>query len=121
MTPANSTARLTATGADESAPDEATAGFDLEQTANDQISRIILAKFKGHGAARLVGAILEAKGYTIYQPPEGPDHGVDLLAAPEALGFGEPRICVQVKSTDSPVERAVLDQLIGTMQNFNAQ
>ncbi len=47
--------------------------------------------------------------------------GVDLLAAPGPLGFGQPRICVQVKSTDSPVERVVLDQLIGTMQNFHAE
>jgi restriction system protein len=29
--------------------------------------------------------------------------------------------CVLVKCTDFPVERVVLDSLIGTMQNFNAQ
>jgi len=37
------------------------------------------------------------------------------------LGFGQPRLCVQVKSQDSPVERVVLDQLIGNMQNFHAE
>jgi len=105
----------------EEASDEGSTSFNIEETANDQISRLILAKFKGHGLATLVGAILEAQGYTIYQPPEGPEHGVDLLAATGALGFGDPRICVQVKSSDGPVERVVLDQLIGTMQNFNAQ
>lgn len=94
---------------------------DLEQTAYDQISRLILAQFKGHGLADLVGAILEAQNYVVHQPPPGPDHGVDLLASSGALGFGEPRICVQVKCTDSPIERVVLDQLIGTMKNFNAQ
>ncbi len=103
------------------ASDEANTAVDLEETAYDQISRLILSRFKGHGLASLVGAILEAQGYTIHQPPAGPDHGVDLLAAPGALGFGKPSICVQVKSTDSPIERGVLDQLIGTMQNFNAQ
>lgn len=103
------------------ASDEDATTFNIEETANDQISRLILAKFKGHGVATLVGAILEAQGYTVHQPPEGPDHGVDLLAATGALGFGDPRICVQVKSSDGPVERVVLDQLIGTMQNFNAQ
>ena len=56
----------------------------------------------------------------MYMPPEGPDKGVDLLAAPGTLGFGEPRICVQVKSGDSPVDRMVLDQLRGVMENFNA-
>jgi restriction system protein len=95
--------------------------IDLETTAYDQISKLIMAKFKGHGLASLVKAILETEGYVVHQPPEGPDNGVDLLAAPGGLGFGQPRICVQVKSGDSPVERVVLDQLIGTMQNHQAQ
>ena len=93
---------------------------DLEQQARDQITRHIIAKFKGHGLARLVGLILKAQGYTIHQPPEGPDRGIDLLAAPGALGFGEPRIVVQVKSQDSPVDRPTLDQLVGTMSNLKA-
>ncbi len=53
-------------------------------------------------------------------PPEGPDKGVDLLAAPGALGFGSPRICVQIKATDSPIDRVILNQLVGVMQNFHA-
>jgi restriction system protein len=108
-------------GEEEVENSELQSDVDLEETAYDQISRLILAKFKGHGLADLVKAVLEAQGYTVFQPPPGPDHGVDLLAAPGSLGFGDPRICVQVKSTDTPVERVVLDQLIGTMQNFNAQ
>ena len=67
---------------------------DLEQTAYDQISRLILAKFKGHGLADLTKAILEAQNYAVHQPAPGPDHGVDLLASSGPLGFGEPRICV---------------------------
>lgn len=51
---------------------------------------------------------------------EGPDKGIDILAALGPLGFGQPRICVQVKSGDSPVDRPTLDQLIGTMQNVQA-
>lgn len=101
--------------------DTVDAEADLAEIARDQIAKLILAKFKGHGLARLVKAILEAEGYEVHMPPEGPDKGVDLLAAPGNLGFAEPRICVQVKSTDSPVERAVLDQLRGVMENFNAE
>ena len=102
--------------------ENASAGtIDLEATAYDQISKLILARFKGHGLAGLVRAILESQGYTVYQPPEGPDHGVDLLAAQGGLGFGQPRICVQVKSGESPIERVILDQLVGTMQNHQAQ
>ncbi|MCP4713385.1 MAG: restriction endonuclease [Planctomycetes bacterium] len=93
---------------------------DLEELAQDQIAKLIIAKFKGHGMARLVDGILKAQGYTTYLSPEGPDKGVDILAAAGPLGFGEPRICVQVKSGDGTLDRPTLDQLIGTMQNVQA-
>lgn len=93
---------------------------DLEQQARDQITRHVIAKFQGHGMARLVRKLLEAQGYTVHQPPEGPDRGIDLLAAPGPLGFGEPRIVVQVKSQQSPIDRPTLDQLLGTMSNVQA-
>jgi len=111
---------------DASADDDATSdedddvNFDLEQTARDQIARIIISKFSGHGLEALVEAILKAQGFTTYHSDEGVDGGIDLLAAPDTLGFGKPRICVQVKSQDSPLERPVLDQLVGAMQHVGA-
>jgi restriction system protein len=95
--------------------------IDLERLSRDQIARQITRKLKGHGLARLVDAILRAQGYTTHLSKEGPDKGIDILAAPGALGFGEPRICVQVKSGDSPVDLPTLNQLIGAMQNVRAQ
>jgi restriction system protein len=94
---------------------------DLEIIANDLIGKLIGRKFKGHRMSALINSVLKAKGYTTYLSPEGPDKGVDILAAPEPMGFGSPRLCVQVKSSDSPIERVVLDQLIGAMQNFHAE
>ena len=94
---------------------------DLAQVSRDQIAKLILAKFKGHGMARLVNGILEAQGYTTHVSPEGPDKGIDILAAPGPMGFGEPRICVQVKSGDTPLDTPTLNQLIGTMQNVQAK
>jgi restriction system protein len=102
---------------DTDAPEEI---IDLERLARDNIARLIIGKFKGHGMERLVEAILKAQGYTTYRSPEGADKGVDILAAPGPLGFGRPRICVQVKSQESPIDRPTLDQLIGTMQNVQA-
>ncbi len=96
------------------------AGFDLVTMGREQIATHILAKYKGHPLARLVEAVLEAQGYTVFRSPEGPDHGIDLLASPSNLGFGAPRICVQVKSQESPLDRPTLDQLIGTMANVGA-
>lgn len=93
---------------------------DLERLARDQIAELISRNFKGHNMGVLVDALLKAQGYTTFRSSEGPDKGVDILAAPGPLGFGRPRIAVQVKSGDAPVDRPTLDQLIGAMQNVNA-
>ena len=93
---------------------------DFERLARDEIAKLIIRKFKGHGLAQLVEAILRAQGYTTYLSPAGPDRGVDILASPGPLGFGNPRICVQVKSGDTPVDSPTLNQLIGCMQNVQA-
>lgn len=94
--------------------------IDLEESARDEIAVLIGIRYKGHDMARLVEKVLNAQGYTTHRSPEGPDYGVDILAAPGPLGFGQPRIVVQVKSSDAPIDRATVDQLIGTMQNFHA-
>ena len=109
---------LTGSAADEE--EVAEGGVDLELLARDQMAKLIASKFKGHGMAVLVEAVLKAQGYTTYRSPEGPDKGIDILAAPGPLGFGQPRIAVQVKSGDSAIDRPTLDQLIGTMQNVQA-
>lgn len=106
---------------DDGTTDEETGGdFDLEQIARDQIARLIYSKYASHGMEDLVEAILNAQGFTTYHSDKGADGGIDILAAPGTLGFGQPRICVQVKSQVSPLERVVLDQLVGTMQNVGA-
>lgn len=110
------TARETATATDESTEDT-----DLEELALDQIAKLIDARFKGHGLARLVEAILKAQGYTTYRSPEGSDGGVDILAGAGPLGFGSPRLCVEVKSQDSPIDRPTVDKLLGAISKFGAQ
>ena len=105
---------------DRDGDEDAEVEFDLELLARDQIAKLISAKFTGHRMAILVDAVLRIQGYTTHVSPEGPDKGVDILAAPGPLGFGQPRLAVQVKSGDSPIDRPTMDQLIGTMQNFQA-
>lgn len=94
---------------------------DIEEDALQEIADIILRKTKGHKLSTLVEAILRAKGFTTFVSPPGPDNGVDILASYGELGFGSPKICVQVKSSDLPVERAVLDQLGGVMNTHQAE
>ena len=110
----------TVAAAQPTAEDEDPQALDLERLSKDQIATLIGRKFRGHEMARLVDAVLKAQGYTTFVSPPGPDKGVDILAAPGALGFGKPRICIQVKSQDSPVDSPTLNQLIGSMQNVQA-
>ncbi len=93
---------------------------DIARLARDKIAQLLERQFKGHAMARLVAAILEAEGYLTRVSPEGTDKGIDILAAPGSLGFGHPRICVQVKSGSAPVDRPTLDQLLGAMSNVDA-
>ena len=94
---------------------------DIENEALSVITNLMIQKTKGNGLAKIVDAILRAKGFTTYVSPAGPDKGVDILASAGTLGFGSPKICVQVKSSDAPVDRIVLDQLGGVMKNFGAE
>lgn len=99
---------------------EAAAEIDLEQLSRDAIAKLIIQKFMGHGMARLVDAVLKAQGFTTHLSPEGPDKGIDILAAGGPFGFDHPRICVQVKSGNTPGDRPEFTQLIGAMQSVNA-
>lgn len=106
--------------ADETTDESAEVNLDLEQIARDQIARQMYAQYASHGMEDLVAAILNAQGFTTHHSGKGPDGGIDILAAPDTLGFGHPRICVQVKSQTSTLDRPVLDQLVGTMQHVGA-
>ena len=95
--------------------------IDIAEYARDQIVKHIGAKFKGHDLARLVDAILHVQGYVTKKSPPGPDGGVDILASAGSLGFDKPRVCVQVKSSSSPVDVKILRELQGVMQKVRAE
>lgn len=106
---------------DEGSDGEVTLNADLEVAGRDQIGRLISARFKKHDLTRLVDAILQAQGYTTYRSPEGADGGADILAGSGSLGFSSPRLCVEVKSEDSPIGRPDVDKLLGAVSKFGAQ
>ena len=92
----------------------------LQDISRDQIAQLIYNKFRGHRLAKLVKAIMEAKGYSTHMgssDESGSD--LDLLAAKGGMGFDhDSRICIQVKSDDTPV--ATLDKFLGTMNTVGA-
>jgi len=94
---------------------------DIEQFAKDQINKFLEAKFAGHNLARLINEIFRAQGYVTSMSPPGADGGVDVLVGSGPLGFDKPKICVQVKSSKSPVDVGVLRQLEGAAKNFGAE
>lgn len=100
-------------------PEEGT--IDIEEYSRDQIVKFIGRKFKGHNLARLVEAILGAQGYVTLKSDPGPDGGIDILAGAGALGFDNPKICIQVKSSASPVDVKVLRELQGVMSKVRAE
>jgi len=93
---------------------------DVEDEALDQITDYISKKFKGHDFAALIESVLKAKGFETKLSPPGRDGGVDIIASTGPLGLLEPRICVQVKSSNSPIGTEVYNQLKGTMSTLNA-
>ncbi len=93
---------------------------DIEQAARDQVLNHIQRKFAGHRLAELVDAVLQAEGYLTRVSPPGPDGGVDILAGSGPMGFGERRLCVQVKSSPTPADVNALRGLQGVLQNFRA-
>lgn len=102
------------------ANDDLSSEIDLEYTAKQQVVSLIERKFKGHDFTRLITAILQAQGFTTWQSPEGADGGADILASNGAMGFGEQRICVEVKSGTGTTDRPTVDKLLGAMSKFNS-
>jgi restriction system protein len=105
---------------DTAAEDEGQEFFDPEGLALDQIRARLNARFKGHKLAELVAAILETQGFKTKTSPPGPDGGVDVIAGKGELGFDSPRVIVQVKSEQNPVDVRVARELSGVVSQYDA-
>jgi restriction system protein len=92
--------------------------LDVEELAREQVRQLIGRKFAGHELARLVGALLEARGLRVSVSEPGPDRGVDILAGSGPLGLDQPRIAVQVKTGQADV--AEVRALQGVMTRLGA-
>ncbi len=104
----------------ESTEDETLLPADIALYAADRIREHVEQKFKGHGLAKLVEAVLKATGYTTIVSPPGPDGGVDIVAGRGPMGFDPPRLCVQVKSGSGPLNVEILQRLHSSMKKVSA-
>lgn len=103
--------------ADAGANDE----IDLDREIRDRIIARLRQRFAGTRLEHLVASILRASGYQALETRQGADGGIDVLAGKGDLGFGEPRLCVQVKGRNTPVDLAEYDRLRGNITTFRAQ
>ena len=100
--------------------DDETIAVDLDEAISDRIAERIRQKFTGHRLEYLVESILKAQGYTTQQTRRGADGGIDVVAGRGQMGFGEPRLCVQVKSGTSQVDLPDYNRLQGNVRSFGA-
>jgi len=90
--------------ADEDAP-EAEEAIDPAQLAREQIRQQITETIAGHDLADLVGAIFEARGFTVTVSPPGADGGIDLLMGSGATGHESPTVVAQIKTGQAGIEQ----------------
>ena len=93
---------------------------DLEEQINDRIIERIRQRFSGTRLEYLVAEILRASGYRALETRPGPDGGIDVVAGQGDMGFGHPRLCVQVKSGRNPVDLPDYNRLQGNIGSFGA-
>lgn len=101
--------------------DDQEENWNLEEISKDTIIKFLEKKFQRHELARLIDGILIAKGYSTRLSPPGRDGGVDIFASSGQLGFDDPKICIQVKSSKTPVNVDILRGLEGTYKRFGAE
>jgi restriction system protein len=94
--------------------------LNLEEVAQDEISKRLQEDFKGHDLSVLIEALLTAEGFKCRNSPPGADGGVDVLAGMGALGMDSPKLVVQVKSQTNAVSDEVLQKLSGAIHRFKA-
>ena len=102
-------------------PDDDVPESDLDEQIEDRIVQRIKQRFSGIRLEYLVAEILKASGYHAIQTRIGPDGGVDVVAGMGEMGFGDPRLCVQVKSGGTPIGLPDYNRLQGNIRGFGDQ
>ena len=97
------------------------ASAEFEQRAALLIRQRVAQRFKGHDMAVLVAGVLASQGYKLRLSAPGVDGGVDIRAGGGPFGLDAPRLVVQVKSQDTPVDVHVLRELGGVMRQEGAE
>lgn len=97
--------------------EDASPYFDDVQTTSEELISDIIENMDPFDFEELVAAVLRAMGYTARVTDAGADGGVDIIAHPDALGFEQPLIKVQVKQRESRTGSGQMRDFIGTLDD----
>ncbi len=83
----------------------------------DELIADLISKLDPFDFQDLVAGVLKAMGFRATSSPPGRDRGIDIIAHPDALGFGKPRIKVQVKHRTSAASGPDIRNFLATLAN----
>ena len=86
---------------------------DIEDQTRDYVLKQLARRLKGHPFEHFVAHLLEKMGYRTRVSAVGADHGIDIIAHRDELGFEPPLVKVQVKSSEGSVGEPVASALYG--------
>jgi restriction system protein len=86
---------------------------EIEQATADFIIKQLAQQTKGHPFAQFVAHLLQTIGYHTRISPEGPDHGIDIIAHRDELGIQPPIVKVQCKSTEGSINEETVSAFFG--------
>src|SRR5581483_2888933 len=89
---------------------------EIKSKADELISDLI-TKLDPYDFQDLVAGVSRAMGFRANSSTPGRDKGVDIVAYPDALGFGKPRIKVQVKHRSSSAGGSDLRNFLATLDH----
>lgn len=97
------------------ADDEEFAGLDEQATQATEDYLLKAWQRTGVHFEGVVAAVFRAMGYTAFVTAPSGDHGVDVIAHPDALGIEKPYVKVQVKSGTSTIGEPDVNRLKGLL------
>jgi restriction system protein len=109
-----------ATGAPAETPEEeeeAPPFYEEIKAQADELIADIVSRLDPYDFQDLVAAVLQAMGFRASSTSPGPDQGVDIIAYPDALGFGKPRIKVQVKRRQDSIGGPEMRSFLATLRD----
>lgn len=104
-------------GSDEEEEEETPPYFEEVQATAEELISDHIAQMDPFDFEELVAALLRAIGYNATTTDPGPDGGVDIVAHPDALGFENPLVKVQVKHRKSTTGGPEMRGFVGTLGN----